>query len=63
MKEFFEPAVEGLLQCITEKLLSLDEEIETIYIVGGFGGCKYIYNTITKNIGDSYKRQQSMISL
>ena len=55
MKEFFQPAVEGLLQCMTETLLSLDEEIETIYIVGGFGGCQYIYNAITNEFGDNYK--------
>ena len=55
MKEFFQPVVEGLLKCISEALLSLDEEIETIYIVGGFGGSKYIYNAITKEFGDRYK--------
>ena len=55
MKEFFQPVVEGLLQCMTETLLRLDKEIETIYIVGGFGGCQYIYNVITKEFGDSYK--------
>ena len=55
MKEFFQPVVEGLLQCMSEALLSLDEEIETIYIVGGFGGCRYIYNAITEEFGDHYK--------
>ena len=55
MKELFQPVVEGLLQCMSEALLSLDEEIETIYIVGGFGGSKYIYNAITKEFGDRYK--------
>ena len=43
MEEFFQPVVEGLLQCMSEALLSLDE-IETINIVGGFRGCQYIYN-------------------
>ena len=55
IEEFFQPVVEGLLQCITETILSLDEEIETIYIVGGFGGCQYIYNAITEEFGDGYK--------
>ena len=55
IEEFFQPVVEGLLQCITETLLSLDEEIETIYLVGGFGGCQYIYNAITNEFGNSYK--------
>ena len=57
MKEFFQPVVEGILQCMTEALLSLpeDEELETIYIVGGFGGSKYIYNAITEEFGDRYK--------
>ena len=57
MKEFFQPVVEGLLQCLTEALQSVpaEEEIETIYIVGGFGGSKYIYNAITEEFGDCYK--------
>ena len=55
MEEFFKPVVEGLLQCMTKTLLSLDEEIETIYIVGGFGGCQYIYNAITKEFGNRYR--------
>ena len=55
MKEFFQPVVDGLLQCLSEALLSLDEEIDKIYIVGGFGGCQYIYNAITKEFGNSYK--------
>ena len=54
MEEFFQPVVEGLLQCMSEALLSLDE-IETIYIVGGFGGCRYIYNAITEEFGNKYK--------
>ena len=40
---------------MSEALLSLDEGIETIYIVGGFGGCQYIYNAITEEFGNSYK--------
>ena len=55
MREFFQPAVDGILQCMTEMLHSLEDEIETIYIVGGFGGCQYIYNAITKEFGKKYK--------
>ena len=55
IEEFFQPVVKGLLQCLSDTLQSLDEKIETIYIVGGFGGCQYIYNAITKEFGDSYK--------
>ena len=55
MEEFYQPAVKGLLKCITKALQSLDKEIETIYIVGGFGGCQYIYNAITKEFGNKYR--------
>ena len=48
MKEFFQPVVDGLLQCLSEALLSLDD------IVGGFWGCQYIYNAITKEFGNNY---------
>ena len=54
MKEFFQPVVEDLLQCMT-KMLQSSDGIETIYIVGGFGGCQYIYNAITKTFGNKYK--------
>lgn len=52
MEEFFQPVVESVLHYIAE---TLDGTIYTIYIVGGFGGCKYVYNAIAKEFGDSFK--------
>ena len=37
---FYEPAIKGILECI-EGFGELEEEVNTVYLVGGFGGCKY----------------------
>ena len=43
---FFEPAIQGILTCIEDVLTELKEEVDTVYLVGGFGGCKYTYEKI-----------------
>ena len=43
---FFEPAIQGILACIEDVLTKLKEEVDTVYLVGGFGGCKYTYEKI-----------------
>lgn len=57
MREFFEPVVSGLLECISESLNKVPEhlEIDTFYIVGGFGGCKYVSKAIQNRFCSKYK--------
>ena len=55
MADFFQPVVEGMLECISQTLRDVEANIDTIYLVGGFGGSKYIYNVITNRFGDNYK--------
>ena len=53
MREIFQPAVDGILSCIASLLERLQGEIDTIYLVDGFGGCNYVYQKISslnKNI-------------
>ena len=46
MGRFFEPIKNGIVKCISQTLMEVDEQIEKIYLVGGFGGCKYIARAI-----------------
>ena len=55
MANFFQPVVEGMLECISQTLSDVEANIDTIYLVGGFGGSKYIYKRITEKFGDEYK--------
>ena len=54
MADFFQPVVEGVFDCMSQTLADVDAEIDTIYLVGGFGGCCYVYNYITKRLGNKY---------
>ena len=43
---FYEPAIKGILECIEGVFGELEEEVNTVYLVGGFGGCKYTYDKV-----------------
>ena len=45
MKRFIEPIKNGIVQCIKQTLDEVDQ-INKIYLVGGFGGCKYMVRAI-----------------
>ena len=55
MVGFFQPIVDGILHNIAQALQDVEVKIETIYLVGGFGGCRYIYQAISEKFGDSYR--------
>ena len=57
MREFFKPVVDGLLQCISKsvEMVPADVNIDSLYIVGGFGGCKYVFNAIQEKFGSKYQ--------
>ena len=46
MKAIFQPAVSGILSCMNSALSASPVSIDTIYLVGGFGGCPYIYRKV-----------------
>ena len=55
VEEFFHPVADGLVRCISETLEKVDVKIDSIYLVGGFGGSRYVYNAIKERFGAAYK--------
>ena len=46
VEELICPVVTGIFDCVNSAIAKCPIEIDTIYLVGGFGGCPYIYNKI-----------------
>ena len=46
--ELFQPAVDGIIECTLTALKAVESKgkVDVIYLVGGFGGCKYIYSQV-----------------
>ena len=55
MADLFQPVVEGMLECMSKTLREVEAKVDTIYLVGGFGGSHYIYKRITEHFGNGYK--------
>lgn len=55
VEQFFDPVVSGMLSCVKEVIHNLGGRIDVIYLVGGFGGCPYIYSKVLDEFGISYK--------
>ena len=57
MKEFFQPAIDGITNVIESHLekYKIAREIDTIYWVGGFGGCKYLRSVLEKHLETKFQ--------
>ena len=55
MAEFFQPAVDGIADLIKSHLEKHNITIDTIYWVGGFGGCEYLRNQLETTIGTKFQ--------
>ena len=53
-EKLFKPAVKGIVDCTLNSLSRLEGKIDTIYLVGGFGGCKYIHGRVKDAIDIKY---------
>ena len=53
VKKFYNPVVEGILECVA-RVLGDVSDVHTIYLVGGFGGCQYIHLTMKTYFGNEY---------
>ena len=57
MEEFFQPAIDGITNLIESHLEEnkIVQDIDTIYWVGGFGGCKYLHSQLEKAIEEKFQ--------
>ena len=57
MAEFFQPAINEIASLIETYLKNykIAREIDTIYWVGGFGGCKYVRNQLEEVMKEKFK--------
>ncbi|XP_011406946.1 PREDICTED: heat shock 70 kDa protein 12A-like [Amphimedon queenslandica] len=44
--ELFGPALNGIIECTLEAIKANDTDLSTFYLVGGFGGCKYVHKKV-----------------
>ena len=55
MADFFKPIVDGLLHFMAQTMIDVESRIDVVYLVGGFGGCRYIHRAIQERFGIGYK--------
>ena len=54
MEQFLQPAIDGITECISDlmaRLSTREISIDVIYLVGGFGGCPYVYEKFREKYG------------
>ena len=49
-RQLFGPTLDGIIKCTLEAIEENKYDINTFYLVGGFGGCKYIHQKISAAI-------------
>ena len=50
MAELFQPTIEGIIECTMAALEQIPRQIKNIYLVGGFGGCRYVHGKIIERL-------------
>ena len=53
--QLFGPALDGIIKCTLEAIEENEYKVNTFYLVGGFGGCKYVHEKVTAAIEEAYK--------
>ena len=53
-KKLFQPALEKILKCTESVLSKLGDKVDTIFLVGGFGGCNYVYQHINEMVNAKF---------
>ena len=61
MVEMFKPAIEGIIECTIAALEQLQGQIETVYLVGGFGGCRYVHSKIKESLQQRFPRRNYQV--
>ena len=50
----FGPAIDGIIDCIKEAITNNSYKADAFYLVGGFGGCKYVHKKLKEVIKKAY---------
>ena len=53
-RQLFGPALDGIIECTLEAIEENEYKVNTFYLVGGFGGCKYVHEKVTAAIEEAY---------
>ena len=53
--QLFGPALDGIIECTLEAIEENKYKVNAFYLVGGFGGCKYVHEKVTAAIKKAYK--------
>ena len=52
--QLFGPTLDGIIKCTLEAIKENKYKVNTFYLVGGFGGCKYVHQKVTAAIQETY---------
>ena len=61
MAELFQPTIEGIIEYTMATLEHLQRQIKTIYLVGGFGGCRYVHGKIIERLKKCFPRRNYQV--
>ena len=53
-RQLFGPALDGIIKCTLEAIEENKYRVNTFYLVGGFGGCKYVHQKVIAAIQETY---------
>ena len=51
MEQFLSSAIDNITECVSSMMESIPDTVNVIYLVGGFGGCPYVYEKFKKLYG------------
>ena len=59
--QLFGPALDGIIKCTLEAIKDKEYKVDTFYLVGGFGGCKYVHQKVEEAIKKFYNSTAHVI--
>ena len=57
------PVIDGIIEGIQTAIANSKDIFDTFYLVGGFGGCKYVHEKVSKAIEKFYKSKGHVIAV
>ena len=56
VKELFQSVIDGVIGCVLRALQKVQGKVDVIYLVGGFGGCRYTYSMLRQAIWSKHSK-------